>query len=158
MAEVTTDLVWKELNKQLFAVLGAVSAKGEARTAGIVYVVRNQRLYIASLKSAWKVRHIEQNPNVSLTVPIHKSILFLPWIKIPSATITFAGTATIHDAEHVDASIVQALFRGLETNADTSQPYVVIEVEPKGEFVTYGVGVSLMQMRDTNTAGGRAPV
>jgi hypothetical protein len=34
----------------------------------------------------------------------------------------------------------------------------VIVVEPVGEFVTYGVGVSLMEMRDTVKARGRAPV
>ena len=31
----------------------------------------------------------------------------------------------------------------------------VIEVEPVGDFITYGVGVSLMQMRDTELARGR---
>ncbi|HSG16436.1 MAG TPA: hypothetical protein VLE70_08950 [Anaerolineae bacterium] len=31
-------------------------------------------------------------------------------------------------------------------------------VTPKKEFVTYGVGVSLMQMRDTKMARGRVPV
>jgi hypothetical protein len=35
---------------------------------------------------------------------------------------------------------------------------VVLEVEPKGEFVTYGVGIPLMQMRFPDEARGRAPV
>lgn len=34
----------------------------------------------------------------------------------------------------------------------------LIEVTPRGEFVTYGVGVSLMQMRDPEQARGCAPV
>jgi hypothetical protein len=31
-------------------------------------------------------------------------------------------------------------------------------VEPVGELITYGVGVALMEMRDTVKARGRAPV
>ncbi|MCS6843056.1 MAG: hypothetical protein NZ528_01840 [Caldilineales bacterium] len=34
----------------------------------------------------------------------------------------------------------------------------LIEVTPRGEFVTYGVGVPLWQMRDPEQALGRAPV
>jgi len=34
----------------------------------------------------------------------------------------------------------------------------LIEVTPQGEFVTYGVGVSLMEMRDPAKARGRAAV
>jgi len=29
---------------------------------------------------------------------------------------------------------------------------------PEGEFVTYGIGVRLIEMRDPNKARGRAPV
>ena len=35
---------------------------------------------------------------------------------------------------------------------------VLIEVTPEGDFVTYGIGVSLMAMRDAEQAHGRAPV
>ncbi len=45
-APVTTDRIWKEVRARLFAVLGFVNPKGEARTSGIVYVVRNRQLYI----------------------------------------------------------------------------------------------------------------
>ena len=34
----------------------------------------------------------------------------------------------------------------------------LIEIVPVGEFVTYGIGVRLMEMRDPNKARGRAPV
>ena len=33
----------------------------------------------------------------------------------------------------------------------------VIEIVPEGEFVTYGIGVPLMKMRDPAIARGRAP-
>ena len=158
MAEVTTDQVWEEIEKQLFAVLGMVTASGEARTAGIVYIARDHKLYIASMKSAWKVRHIQRNPNVSMTILIPKRIPLIPWIKIPPATITFSGVTQVLDPEDVPSDIVQALFRGMETTPETSKPFVIVEVTPQKDFVTFGVGVSLMAMRDTENAGGRVAV
>jgi hypothetical protein len=35
---------------------------------------------------------------------------------------------------------------------------VILEIVAEGEFVTYGIGVSLMKMRDTEGARGRVPV
>jgi hypothetical protein len=34
----------------------------------------------------------------------------------------------------------------------------VIQVTPVGDFLTYGVGMPMLQMRDTVRARGRAPV
>ena len=46
--KLTTEQVWQAIEKEVFAVLGMVTTKCESRTAGIVYVVKNRRLYIAS--------------------------------------------------------------------------------------------------------------
>lgn len=69
---LTSEFVWTEIEKGIFGVLGMVTAENESRTVGIVYVVRNGRFYITSGKNAWKVRHIAQNPHVSMTIPIHR--------------------------------------------------------------------------------------
>lgn len=153
-----SNQVWQEIENQMFAVLGMVTADSEARTVGIVYVVHNHKLYISSQRTAWKVRHIAQNPHVSLTVTIPKRIPFLPWIKIPAATITFSGLAHIYDIQKITPDIQKALFRGLETDPETVKTACVIEVTPEKEFVTYGVGVSLSDMRDPHKARGRAAV
>jgi len=155
MAEITAAQVWEEMEKQIFAVLGMVTAHNEARTAGVVYAVHEHKLYITSRKDAWKVRHIAQNPHVSITIPIPKRIPFMPWIKIPAATITFSGTAAIHALDGIDPKVLQALFRGLQDQEETQATAVVIEVEPAGDCITYGVGVSLQGMRDTVNARGR---
>ncbi|MCA9923566.1 MAG: pyridoxamine 5'-phosphate oxidase family protein [Anaerolineales bacterium] len=156
--QLSSELVWLELKKQLFAVLGVVTAKGEARTVGIVYAVQDQKLYIASRKETWKVRHISQNPHISLTVPIHKRIPFLPWIKIPAATITFSGKAAVLDTDQVGKEVKQSLLRGMETDAEMLATMCIIEVTPIGNFITYGVGIPLMTMRHPDQARGRAPV
>lgn len=158
MTEITTAQVWKEIENQVFAVLGMVNAQGEARTAGIVYIVRNHKLYVASVKSEWKVRHVQRNPHVSMTVTIPKRIPLMPWVKIPPATVTFSGTARVLDPADVPPDVIQGLFRGMEQTPETSKPFAVIEITPEKDFVTYGVGVSLLGMRDTEKARGRAPV
>jgi hypothetical protein len=42
--------------------------------------------------------------------------------------------------------------------ARTRENLCVIEVTPEKDFLTYGVGVPLMKMRDPEEARGRAPV
>jgi len=158
MADITTEQVWREIERNVFAVLGLVTARHQARTVGIVYVVRKRQLYIGTDKETWKVRHIRQNPHVSITVPIAKRIAFMPWLKIPAATITFSGTATIHDARDVDAELLQAIYRGLVKDEKAIVASCVIAVTPQADFLTYGVGVPLMHMRDPKRARGRVAV
>jgi len=156
--QLSSDLVWNSLKQEVFAVLGMVTDKGEARTVGIVYAVFDHKLFITSSKDAWKVRHISQNPHVSLTVPIAKRIPFLPWIKIPAATITFSGVATVQAADCLSKDVQKVLLRGLELDTEKVASMVAIEVKPVGDFVTYGIGIPLMTMRHPDKARGRAPV
>ena len=157
-AAPSTDLVWKEIQRQMFAVLGFVSATGEARTAGIVYVVRGRELFLGTSRNSWKARHIAKNPKVSLTVTIPKRIPLFPWVKIPPATVTFQGNAAVSGLDEVSADVRRALFRGLELDAATREGICIIRVAPRGEFVTYGVGVSLLTMRHPEEARGRASI
>jgi hypothetical protein len=156
--QLSTEQVWEAIEKELFAVIGMVNARNEARTVGIVYVVRDRKLYIATDKDTWKTRHMIANPHVSVTVPLAKRIPFMPWIKIPAATITFCATARVLKAGELSSSIIQALFRDLAADPELLADACVIELTPEREFVTYGVGIPLMQMRDPEKASGRAPV
>ncbi len=157
-AVLSSKQVWGELENNIFAVLGVVTTKGEARTVGIVYVVHMQKIYIASRNDTWKVRHIRENAHVSMTVTIPKRILFLPWIKIPAATISFSGIGTVLNPNNVGKDVLHSLLRGLETDTETLATMCVIEVQPVGDFITYGVGIPMMTMRQPEKARGRAPV
>lgn len=156
--QLSSERVWQAVDKELFAVVGMVTANQEARTVGVVYVVRDHKLYVATDKDAWKARHITANPHVSVTIPIAKRIPIMPWIKIPAATITFSGTARILAANEAPPELLGAIFRGMAENEKKIAGSCLVEITPIKEFVTYGVGVSLMQMRDTELARGRAPV
>lgn len=156
--QLTSEQVWRAVEKELFAVIGMVTARNESRTVGVVYVVRNRKLYIGTDKDAWKTRHIAANPRVSMTIPIAKRIPFMPWMKIPAATITFSGAARVLPPQETPAEILQALFRGLATDEEMLAGSALIEVTPEKEFVTYGVGIPLLQMRHSEKARGRVPV
>lgn len=156
--QLTTDQVWQEIEQNLFAVLGMVTPQDEARSVGIVYVVDDHKLYIGTQKTAWKVKHIAHNPHVSLTIPIAKRIPFMPWIKIPAATITFAGEARVLENSQVSAAVLAKLYRDVVKDEQAMAASCVIEVTPQRDFITYGVGVPLMQMRFPDKARGRAAV
>lgn len=158
MADITSEQVWDELKKEIFAVLGMVTSKGQARTVGIVYTAHDQKIYIGTGRDTWKARHARSNPNVSITVPIAKRIPLLPMIKIPAATITFSGIARVLEPKEVDKEVLNTLLRGLTEDQERMATMCVIEIEPVGDFITYGVGVPMMEMRDTIQARGRAPV
>jgi hypothetical protein len=153
-----SEQVWKDLEKELFAVLGVVTSKGEARTAGVVYIVRDHKIYISTRTEEWKTRHAAGNPHVSITVPIHKQVPFMPWMKIPAATITFCGLAKVSDAQDNETSLLHRLLNGLEKDPGKLVGMSIIEIQPVGEFVTYGIGIPLIQMSKPELARGRAPV
>lgn len=156
--QLATDQVWKAIEREVFAVLGMVTARQEARTVGVVYGVHDRKLYIGTGKQRWKARHVAANPHVSLTIPIAKRIPIMPWVKIPAATITFAGDARVIAGEDASPDLLKAMFRQQSYDPAFVASMCLIEVTPVGDFVTYGVGVSLSEMRFPEKARGRASV
>ena len=157
-APITADLVWNEIEKRLFAVLSYVTPKAQARSAGIVYVVRDRTLYVGTGKESWKAKHIRLNPNVALNVTIPKRIPVLPWIKIPDATIAFSATATVQSMRETAPEIIDALMKGMADQEEIVAESCMLVIRPTGHFVTYGVGVPLLDMRDPEKARGRTAV
>ena len=106
-APIGSGLVWKEIEKRSFAVLSYVNPKGRARSAGIVYVAIDRVLYVRAAKDSWKAKHIRLNPHVALNVTIAKRVPFIPWIKIPDATIAFSGTARVLPMSDLDPKLLR---------------------------------------------------
>ncbi len=153
----TTEQVWEALDRAFFGVLAFVNRDGHPRTAGVCYAVDGRSLLISSDKASWKVRHIAARPKVSMTVTLPKRVPFLPFIKIPAATITFHGEAEVLEVADVDASAFGRLPRGKERDRDVLENTAVIRVVPRGEFVTYGIAMPVTQMRTHEKAHGRTP-
>jgi hypothetical protein len=156
--ELTSNQVWQAVEKELFAVIGMVTARQEARTVGVMYFVRQRKLYFGTESDTWKARHIAGNPHVSVTVPIAKRIPVLPWIRVPAATITFSGVARVLPATEASPDLLRAAFRGIAGDVGALAGLCLFEITPAKDFLTYGVGVPLMRMRHPEQARGRAPV
>jgi len=154
----TTENVWHAIKKELFAVLGMVTEDGQSRTVGIVYLVKDNRFYIGTGFKTWKARHIQKNKAVSMTIPIAKRIPVAPWVKIPQATVSFSGTAKIIPGIEAPADLLKDVFRHKAEDKEFMKDTCLIEVIPEGDFITYGIGIPLTQMRHPELSRGRAPV
>jgi hypothetical protein len=157
MARLTTEQVWHQVAKASFAVLSHRTPAGEPRSSGVIYKTVGRRLYIATAPDSWKARHITANRRVAVTVPMRRGGLLSLLAPIPPATISFRATAIVHPA---GSPQVRPLLNELASllPQERQASAAVIEVIPEGSFVTYGVGVSLTQMRDPAAARGRVPV
>jgi hypothetical protein len=154
-AVVSGEQLWHEIGKASFAVLGYVTPRGEPRSSGVVFKSVGRRLYVAVAPDSWKARHIAASGRVSVTVPVRRGGLLSLVAPIPPATISFHGRATVYPAGSPEARALPEELTAL-LPPERRGSSCVIEIVPEGEFVTYGVGVSLMQMRDPAVARGRA--
>lgn len=151
---LSVDQIWRQITKASFAVVSHVTPAGESRSSGVLYAAQGRRLYVVVAPNSWKARHIAAHGQVAVTVPVRRGGLLGLMIPIPPATISFHATATVHPADSVE--IPQALAKMMPpTRLNENR---IIELTPKGHFVTYGLGVSLTRMRDPEAAGARVAV
>jgi hypothetical protein len=148
----TADEIWPYIEKWPFAVLSFVNSKGESRSAGVMYKVKDRVLYVLTGPDTWKVKHIEANPHVSMTITVQRVPIRIR--QAPPAVITFSGVATVLSIDEVDPDLRSALTRGVGDLGDTC----VVRIEPTGRFVTYGIGIPMWQMRQPERSLARVPV
>lgn len=156
-ASLSTEAVWQALAKASFAVVSHVNAAGEPRSSGVMYGTVDRRLYIAVAADGWKARQIVTGQEVAMTVPVRRGGILALLVPIPPATITFHATATVHPAGSLDIGSVSKELERLVPEARKAGS-CVIELVPEGRFLTYGIGVSLMDMANPARALARVPV
>ena len=154
---ITCEQVWQQIANASFAVVGYVTPAGEPRSSGVICRAVGRRLYAAVAADSWKARHIAASGQVSATVLVRRGGILSLLMPIPPATISFHADAVVHLAGSAEA---KALMKELAPllPAETLEADAVIEMTPKGAFLTYGVGVSLMAMRSPAAARARIPV
>jgi hypothetical protein len=154
---VSSDAVWQALAKASFAVVSHVTAAGEPRSSGVVYGAVDRRLYLAVAADGWKARQIVTGQELSVTVPVRRGGILSLLAPIPPATITFHARATVHPAGSLDIGSVSKDLLKLVPEARKAGSSI-IELVPEGRFLTYGIGVSLMDMAKPARALARVPV
>jgi hypothetical protein len=157
MAALTSDQIWNALAKTSFAVLGHVTPAGEPRSSGVVYAVVDRRMYVVVADDSWKARHIAVDGHVAVTVPVRRGGILSLIFPIPPATVSFHASAIVYPAgEQRDHPLPAQLAAPIPPERRGTGR--IIEIQPEGEFLTYGVGVSLNQMRSPARARRRVPV
>lgn len=148
----TADEIWPYIEKWPFGVLSFVTPKGQSRSAGVMYKVKGRVLYVVTGEDTWKVRHIRSNPNVSMTVTIQRFPIRIR--QMPPAVITFSGVASVLGIDEVEEGLRSDLTRG----TGEMPGMCVLAIAPEGHFVTYGIGIPVMEMRHPEKSRARVPV
>jgi hypothetical protein len=156
-SRLTGDEVWREIGKASFAVVSYVTPKGEPRSSGVVYKSLGRRLYFVVAPDSWKARHIAASGRVSVVVPVRRGGILSLVAPIPPATVSFHAAAIVHPAGSIDLSTLSKELESLLPPGRRDEG-CVIELTPEGDFLTYGLGVSLMEMSRPEVASARMPV
>ena len=154
---LSTERVWRAVAKASFAVIAYVTPGGAPRSSGVVYATSQRRLYIAVAPDSWKAKHLTTRGRVSVTVPVRRGGLLSLMLPIPPATISFSGTAIVHPAGWLSNSTLASHLAAL-VPPERRHSASIIEVVAEGQFVTYGLRGSLMEMRRPAVAQARLPV
>lgn len=75
-------------------------------------------------------------------------------LPIPPATVSFPAVATVHAGELLGEYPQLARLVPPARRADCA----VVEIRPIGHYLTYGLGVPLLRMRDPVRSRARTPV
>ncbi|WIM92956.1 pyridoxamine 5'-phosphate oxidase family protein [Actinoplanes oblitus] len=154
MSAPSAQQIWKTLARHSFAVLSHVTPAGEPRSSGVVYTIDGDRMFVVVAKDSWKARHIAAGRRVAVTVPVRRGGLLSLVAPIPPATVSFPAVALVHPGD---------ILAGMPRLAALIPPArratcTVLELRPVGHYVTYGIEVPLLSMRDPARARARVAV
>jgi hypothetical protein len=62
------------------------------------------------------------------------------------------------EPKEVGKEVLYALLHSLAEDQERTATMCIIEIEPVDDFLTYGVGVRMLEIRDTTKAWGRVPL
>lgn len=151
---LTAHDVWAAVAHASFAVISHVTPSGSPRSSGVLYTCEGDRMYVVVAGNSWKARHITDDGLIAVTVPIRRGGIMSLLAPIPPATVSFPAVATVHHTALLGR--VPRLARLVPP--DQRVGCAVLEIRPTGHYVTYGLGVSLRDMRDPHRARARVAV
>jgi Pyridoxamine 5'-phosphate oxidase len=154
---ITAERVWNELQKASFAVISYVTPAGKPRASGVVYAAAGRRLYVVTAADSWKARQISDGDEVAVTVPIRRGGMLSLVAPIPPATVSFHARATVRPAGSVNIESVSKKLAS-QLPKERRQAGCLLELVPHGNFLTYGLGVSLQDMAKPAAALAHVPI
>ena len=154
---LTTERVWNKIGQASFAIISYVTPAGKPRSSGVMCAAEGHRLYVVTAADSWKARQISTGDEVAVTVPIRRGGLLSLIAPIPPATVSFHATATVHPAGSVSIEKVPKKLAS-QLPKERRSAGCLLELAPKGNFLAYGLGVSLRDMAKPKAAQAHVPV
>ena len=143
--------VRKILRKKMWLVLSTVDGDNQSHSSVVVYQSDGNVLYVSTGKNTLKVKNIQSNSKVSITIPFRKNFLH-KIVPAPPAELHFTGKAELVPRDDEEARKIFAKFLKYEQDAELSDDSIWIKITPSNIISTYGVGVKLFAMRKPEKA------
>lgn len=133
--------VLRQMARRSYAVLASTSPAGRAHSAGVIYALDDDDLWISTMRASRKARNIAANPHVAVTIPIRRVPVGGP----PSAVMFQARAAIVDLDDHdllarADAGRLRAITGHGELELDGG---CVLRIALPRRLLTYGLGMSL---------------
>jgi pyridoxamine 5'-phosphate oxidase-like protein len=154
---LTSERVWNEIEQASFAVISYVTPGGKPRSSGVMCAAKDHRLYVVTAADSWKARQISDGDEVAVTVPIRRGGLLSMVAPIPPATVSFHAKATVHPVGSVSIEKVPKKLAS-RLPKERRSAGCLLELAPGGNFLIYGLGVSLQDMAKPAAALAHVPV
>jgi len=140
------------IKKNRWLTLSTATTKGVPQSSVLVYASDGHIIYIITGKNTQKIRNISKNNKVGVTIPFYKNYLHRMISMAPPAAISFRATAEILDIGNVEAEARYRRVLNYELPDDYEKDSVWIKVLPGRVATCYGVGVNLLELRNTTKA------
>ena len=144
----------KAIRKRSFATIATASSEGRPHSAGVLYALSGDRLYVSTMRSSRKARNIIENAHVAVTIPVRRVPVG------PPSSIIFQATARVVglDDPRLRAAAATGELRAVTSHDELELPGgCFLEITLPRKVVTYGLGMSLLSLiRDPMNAAGVA--
>ncbi|MHA2394631.1 MAG: pyridoxamine 5'-phosphate oxidase family protein [Promethearchaeota archaeon] len=140
------------IKKNRWLTLSTTSTKGIPQSSVVVYASDGYIIYILTGKNTVKVRNIIKNNRVSVTIPFYKNFIHRMISVAPPAAISFRATAETLDVSDSEAAYMYKKVLNFDFPEDLEADSLWIKLSPGKIATCYGVGISLLDLRDPSKA------
>lgn len=144
--------VRKAITKRSYAVLASTSAAGRPHSAGVLYALADDCLYVSTLRSSRKARNVAASPNVGVVIPVRR----LP--VGPPSSVQFQTTAEVLDLDdpHIATLATAGRLKAVTGHGELELPGgCLLRIHVPRRVLTYGLGMSLRRLlKDPLDAAG----
>ncbi len=148
------DAIRATLSRRSFATLASTSPAGRPHSAGVLYELVGDSMYVNTLRDSRKARNIASNPHVGLCVPVRRLPLG------PPSSVHFQARAELLELDHpaIAGLVAEGKLRSLTNHGELDLPDgCFVRISLPARVNTYGLGMSIRKLiADPLNAGGTA--